>query len=172
MPDTSVLHVDGIHSSQIDHMGFQLQTAYTNAHGGGEWQGGWMNSHFYKPVVDIDWFGTGSIVGTPSLPTPSDYVGRVVTDATSPYLERLGSSWATNSLRGKYLVIVDDPGNPTAVGQVRRIMWNTATRLYIAGRWDWLPSSQAQFLIDPAVYGYARWHGYGYSSGPNTSSCR
>ncbi|MGH9259383.1 MAG: hypothetical protein ACRD08_05695, partial [Acidimicrobiales bacterium] len=50
-------------------------------------------------------------------------------------------------LRGSFVTIIDDPGNPSSVGQSRQILSNTGTVLTLDQAWDALPSDQARYEI-------------------------
>jgi hypothetical protein len=156
-PDTTVLYVDGIHTCRFERLGIETQMPYTNACGGARYQGGSFDWSFHHPICDIDWIGSSTPIGGPSHVAP-DYTPRTITSADMPYVDRAGSNFVPNALRGKMLVVLDDPVT-NQPGQVRRIAWNTSSRIYISGRWDFAPSAQATLLIAPDFYGFARWHG-------------
>src|SRR5690348_9291208 len=147
-----------MHSARFQQLGVELVQPYVGANGGGSSQGGSHDWSFHHPIADIDWIGNGTPIGYPGTVTP-DYVERTVTAAESPYVDIGGANFAVNGLRGQKLIVVDDPQDSRAVGQVRRITWNTATRIYISGRWDFPPSATAKIVINPNLYGFARWHG-------------
>lgn len=56
-------------------------------------------------------------------------------------------SWAVDQWRGYTVLIASDPGNPSAVGQVGVIGYNTATKLSMSVLWAQAPSNQAQYII-------------------------
>ena len=50
-------------------------------------------------------------------------------------------------LRGSFVTIIDDPANPSSVGQSRQILSNTDKVLTLDQAWDSLPSEQARYEI-------------------------
>ncbi|MEX2149864.1 MAG: LEPR-XLL domain-containing protein [Steroidobacteraceae bacterium] len=59
----------------------------------------------------------------------------------------LGPDSRPQGLRGSFVTIIDDPLNPSSVGQSRQILSNTDTELTLDQAWDSLPSEQARYEI-------------------------
>lgn len=155
--DAQVLKTDGFAYSSIRDMAFQGANSYRHVT---------PHAHFHKATVDFDCMGNNGIIGGPPNQT-CDMTPRTIISSSMPYLRRANSNWAINQWAGKYVAIIDDYPNSWAVGELRRIIENTADTLYIAGDWDFTwnigtgsaPSSTAcKFVLDPLVANWSNFH--------------
>lgn len=147
--DTSALYTDGFAYGYIADLSFsraQLRQRFPQ-------------STMYKAVVDMDSIGNSAPYGNQLSRVAEDLEPRTVVDSGMPMLKRAGSGWKINEWKDKLIVVVADPATPSSPGQVRRIVENTEDTLYIAGRWDWAPGPDTEFVLDPVVASWGRWHG-------------
>jgi len=62
---------------------------------------------------------------------------------TPAYLEDTGQSWTVDEFTGQTLAILGGTGDT----QIRKIVKNTATRLYVAGPWETIPDATSQYEV-------------------------
>lgn len=88
-----------------------------------------------KPFLDADWFGSGlnDLRNVSSEPLPSLVTPVAVASAQNPSVTISTAAWQVNQWRG-CTIVTDDVGNWVG-GQVRRVVANNATTLFVDEEW-------------------------------------
>jgi hypothetical protein len=84
----------------------------------------------------------GNVLGPVANATVANITGQSNV-AEAPYVEDTAATWTVGQFKGFWVNI----GTGTGLGQTRRVVWNTATRLYLERKLDTAASTDSDLII-------------------------